>query len=97
MSLEHSPARQKRKASAQKSSGDAAPLIPDANAPIDAVIPVQALTVDEFCRAHRMSRAQLYEDWAQKRGPRFYYNGNRRRITPEAAADWRREREAEAS
>jgi hypothetical protein len=36
-------------------------------------------------------------DWADKRGPRFFYNGNRRRITIEAAADWRREREAEAA
>jgi hypothetical protein len=51
-------------------------------------------TVNEFCDAHRLSRAQLYNLWNAGIGPRWMANGSRRLISVEAAADWRREREA---
>jgi hypothetical protein len=53
-------------------------------------------TVNEFCLAEKISRAQLYVDWANGRGPRFFYNGRSRRISHEARVEWRRAREAEA-
>jgi hypothetical protein len=56
-----------------------------------------AFTVNEFCRAHRISRAWLYTEWKAGRGPRFMRAGVKRIITIEAAADWRRDREAEAA
>jgi hypothetical protein len=56
-----------------------------------------AFTVAEFCEAHRISRSFLYSEWKVGRGPRFMRAGVKRIITGEAAADWRREREAEAA
>lgn len=53
-------------------------------------------SVDEFCRAHRISRASLYNYWAAGIGPRTMRVGSRRLISAEAAAEWRREREAAA-
>lgn len=47
----------------------------------------------EFCAAHKISRSMLYELWHDGIGPRFYRIGTSIRITGEAAADWRRERE----
>jgi len=58
---------------------------------------MSSLTIDEFCRNERISRWKLYEMWKQGRGPRFYLNGPRRRISAEAADDWRRQMEAEAA
>ena len=54
-------------------------------------------TVDELAKAERMSRSMVYKLWQQGQGPRFYYNGNRRRITEEARREWQREREAATS
>lgn len=54
-------------------------------------------TTDEFCEAERVSRAWLYLQWRLGNGPRFYYNGNRRRITEEARLEWQRKREAATS
>jgi hypothetical protein len=53
-------------------------------------------TVDQYCAAHNICRSQLYEYWKQGNGPRFFWNGKRRLITIEAAADWRRQMEAAA-
>jgi len=55
-----------------------------------------AYTVTEFCIAHRLSRSKLYQLWAAGIGPRWMYVGTKRLISHEAAADWRREREAAA-
>jgi hypothetical protein len=55
-----------------------------------------AYTVAEFCVAHRMSRGELYKQWAQGIGPRVFHVGSHRRISIEAAADYRREREQAA-
>lgn len=44
--------------------------------------------------SHEISRTQLYEQWKRGIGPRFYWQGPHRRITEEAAAEYRAEREA---
>jgi hypothetical protein len=36
----------------------------------------------------------LYNLWRQGQGPRFYFLGNRRRITSAAREEWQRENEA---
>jgi hypothetical protein len=53
-----------------------------------------AYTIAEFCDAHRISRSKLYELWRQGKGPRVMDIDARRRISKEAAADWRRACEA---
>jgi hypothetical protein len=53
-----------------------------------------AFTVNEFCAAHRISRSKLYLMWGEGIGPRYFNVGTKRLITTEAAADWRRAREA---
>jgi hypothetical protein len=57
----------------------------------------KAFTVEEFCVAHRISRAMLYKMWKQGAGPRSMEVGKRRIISEEAAADWRRKCEQAAS
>jgi hypothetical protein len=52
-----------------------------------------AYSPDEFCTLHRICRATLYGLWRKGDGPKFFMIGNRRRISAEAAADWRRARE----
>lgn len=56
-----------------------------------------ALSVRDFCESHGICRATLYNLWRDGEGPRFFHVGRRRLITPEAAAEWRREMEAKAS
>jgi predicted DNA-binding transcriptional regulator AlpA len=49
-----------------------------------------ALTVDEFCNAHGISRTHLYDMWREGTGPRYMRAGDKRRlISIEAAHDWR--------
>jgi hypothetical protein len=55
-----------------------------------------AFTIKEFCEAHRISTAYYYIMKAQGFGPREMRVGSRRIISFEAAADWRRQREAAA-
>jgi hypothetical protein len=83
MSLEHSPAREG--VGPHRRHGDRG------GEPEPA-----AYTIDEFCSAHRMSRSQLYKLWHAGVGPRFFLVGNKRRISNEAASDWRRQGEAAA-
>ena len=59
--------------------------------------PKKAYTVNSFCRAHETSRTELYKLWRAGKGPRYFLIGKHRRITDEAAADWRREMENAAS
>lgn len=64
-----------------------------------------ASTVTEFCRSHRVSRAKLYSLWGKNKtaatpfgeGPRYFLVGTHRRITNDAAADWRAAGEAQAA
>jgi hypothetical protein len=58
---------------------------------------VAAFTVDGFCDAHRIGKTALYAFWKQGRGPRYFWNGAHRRISAEAAAEWRQQMESEAA
>jgi hypothetical protein len=53
-----------------------------------------AFTVPEFCEAHRISEAKYYEMKKEGWGPVEMEVGRRRLISFEAAAEWRRKREA---
>jgi hypothetical protein len=53
------------------------------------------LSVDDFCRRHRISRQVFYRRIAEM--PATFTIGVRRYITREAAARWRREREQAAA
>src|SRR4029077_2388951 len=55
--------------------------------------PRLALTIPEFCEAHRISEAFYYKLKKQGKGPREMEVGVRKLITFESAAEWRRERE----
>lgn len=61
-----------------------------ASKPIEAA----ALTVSEFCSAHRISRATLYNMWRDGAGPRRMRVRGRTLVSVEAAAAWRRQVEA---
>jgi hypothetical protein len=52
--------------------------------------PVAAYTIQNFCRAHDISRPLFYRLLADGRGPRTMRVGRRVLISAEAAADWRR-------
>jgi hypothetical protein len=56
-----------------------------------------AYTIDEFCETHRISRAFYYKLRGERRAPREMRAGARVLISVEAAADWRRDREAAAT
>jgi hypothetical protein len=56
-----------------------------------------AFTLAEFCVAHRISESMYFKLRAQGQGPREARAGNKILITQEAAAAWRRQREALAS
>jgi predicted DNA-binding transcriptional regulator AlpA len=55
-----------------------------------------AYSVDDFCRAHGISRGMFYKLRRQGKAPREMSVGTHIRISKESAADWRREREADA-
>jgi hypothetical protein len=52
-------------------------------------------TIPEFCAMERVSRGTFYNWEKQGKAPRTYNVGPIRRITPDAHAEWRREREAD--
>lgn len=58
---------------------------------------LEAFTIDEFCRAHKFSRASYFNLKKDGCGPREMRVGTRVIISREAAADWRRDREAIAA
>jgi hypothetical protein len=60
-------------------------------------LPDSSYTTSEFAQLERVSRAFLYLLWERGEGPRFFYAGNRRRISHQARLDWQREREAAAA
>jgi hypothetical protein len=53
-----------------------------------------ALTIDEFCHAHRMSSEMYFKMRRQGLGRREMQVGRRRVISLESAAAWRAAREA---
>ena len=59
--------------------------------------PPAAFSIDEFCRAHRISPSMYFKLRAQGLGPVEMIVGTRRLVSAEAAAAWRRQREAPAA
>jgi hypothetical protein len=57
--------------------------------------PKDALTIDQFCRAHGISRALYYKLKVIGKGPAIITLGSKQIISREAAARWRAEGEAE--
>jgi hypothetical protein len=53
-----------------------------------------AFTVDQFCHYHNLSRPFFYKMLKVGIGPRIFKVGTRTLVSTEAAAAWRREREA---
>jgi hypothetical protein len=49
-----------------------------------------AYTIDEFCKAHRISRSMYYNMQRNGTGPRTKDVGTRKIVPGEAAAEWRR-------
>jgi hypothetical protein len=54
-------------------------------------------TIDEFCKAERISRSMFYKLRSQGKAPRLFNAGTAVRISPEARREWRRKREDEAA
>lgn len=54
-----------------------------------------AYTLAEFCAEHRISRTHLWALTKAGKGPRMMKLGRRILVSVEAAADWRRQVEAE--
>jgi hypothetical protein len=59
------------------------------------VAPEGAFTIDEFCRAFRLSRSMFYKLRSQGLGPKVMAAG-KPLVSYAAAAEWRRAREAAA-
>jgi len=51
-------------------------------------------SINEYCCREKISRARLYKEWNEGRGPRSFYRGSHRLITAEAADEYRRQLEA---
>jgi hypothetical protein len=66
-------------------------------APDYALDTYDAYSVAEFCRRHSISIPLFYKLKAQGKAPVTFYAGVRQLISREAAAAWRREREAAAA
>jgi hypothetical protein len=56
-----------------------------------------SLTISEFCRAEKVCRATFYNLKKAGKGPRLMKVGSHYRISPQARADWRLAREADAA
>ena len=50
-------------------------------------------TVNQFCKAHNISRSMFYKQQKLGQGPRVMRVGRRRLISYEAAAEWRQRME----
>jgi hypothetical protein len=53
-------------------------------------------SVQRFCDSHKVSRTHLYKLWREGRGPSFFWLGDQKRITAEAAAEWRARMQADS-
>jgi predicted DNA-binding transcriptional regulator AlpA len=56
-----------------------------------------ALSINEFCASHGISRSFFYKLTQSGQGPRVIKIGTRSLITVEAAADWRRAHTSDAA
>jgi hypothetical protein len=59
--------------------------------------PPLAMSIREFCAAHRISEDMFYKMRREKWGPTVMHVGSRTLISIEAAAEWRRQREQAAA
>lgn len=57
----------------------------------------EAYSIPEFCAAHCISRATFYNLIKAGQAPRLMAVGGRKLVSREAAAEWRRAREADAT
>ena len=57
----------------------------------------QSFTIAEWCAHRKVSRSMFYKLESQGRAPRTHNIGVRRLISPEADAEWLRQREAESA
>ena len=60
---------------------------------------LDAFNISQFCEQHSISRSAYYDMEKQGKGPRTFSIGGKgkgKRISKEAAADWRKQREAAA-
>lgn len=55
----------------------------------------QALSIQEFCEAHSLSRSKFYLLQKENLAPQLMRVGRRRLISTEAAAEWRKQMEQE--
>jgi hypothetical protein len=53
-----------------------------------------ANTVNGFCRDNKISRTRYYDLDQKGLGPKYFMIGNQRRISDEAAAEWRQRMES---
>jgi hypothetical protein len=89
-------------ASDDEASGEQEPtphpeLVPHAhNRPPPIRGPPAAYSIRQFCRDHNISESMYFKMRAMGLGPREMAVGTRRLITKEAAAEWRKAREAAA-
>lgn len=60
---------------------------------MDEHIPLDAYNIEQFCKAHGLSRSSFYVMHKAGDGPRVFKVGRRTLISREAATDWRREME----
>jgi len=67
------------------------------NNPPDVIGDEEVLTIEAFCKRYRISRSNLYQQWQDGVGPRFFKVGTAVRITGLAGRDWVRKREAAAA
>jgi hypothetical protein len=58
---------------------------------------MHSFTISEWCAARRISRAMFYRLEVQGLAPRTHFAGAKRLISPQADAEWLRQREAEAA
>jgi excisionase family DNA binding protein len=58
---------------------------------------LSAMTVDQFCATHNVSRSKFYQLVQMNKAPKCFWCGNQRRISIEAATEWRRAMEMEAT
>jgi hypothetical protein len=56
----------------------------------DAGLVQKAYSIDEFCKAYRISKATLFREWKRGRGPEVKKVGRRSLITVAAAEAWER-------
>jgi hypothetical protein len=68
------------------------PHAPDAGAPMPL-----AMSIREFCRAHRLSEAMFFKLQNAGMAPRTMQVGRRKLISIESASEWRKAREEAAT